>query len=138
MKHVLRIMTVALFAATVMAQAKPDFSGRWTIEPEAKTSEPASGHPRPAPAIWEAGWGTEPCYHPNSRPADSRVYVFFARGDMQPPFAICLYARRNGIEKLCHARTWHSRCKPRKTAWEGDKLIISTTHSLKTRRTASP
>jgi len=129
MNHVLRIITVALFAVTVMAQAKPDFSGRWTSEPEAKTTEPGSGQPSAARVgDMGSGWGTNPTI---TQTADRLTveYMFFARGDMQPPLKF-VYALDGTETKNSVMLGRGIQMQTSKTAWEGDKLIISTTHSF--------
>ena len=137
MNHVLRIITVALFAATVMAQAKPDFSGRWTSEPEAKTTEPGSGQPSAARVgDMGSGWGTNPTI---TQTADRLTveYMFFARGDMQPPLKF-VYAL-DGMETKNSVMLGRGiQMQTSKTTWEGDKLIISTTHSFENPANGQP
>src|SRR6188474_3253997 len=128
MKHVLRIITVALFAATVMAQAKPDFSGRWTSEPEAKPTEQGSAPPAARAGDMGSGWGTTPTI---TQTADRLTveYVFFARGDMQPPLKF-VYALDGTETKNSVMMGRGIQLQTSKTAWDGDKLVITTTHSL--------
>lgn len=128
MKHILRIITVAFLAATVMAQAKPDFSGRWTSEPEVKTMEPGSGPSAARTGDMGSGWGTTPTI---TQTADRLTveYMFFARGDMQPPlrfvYALDGMETKNSVMLGRGVQTQTS-----KTAWDGEKLIITTTHSF--------
>jgi len=136
MKVVLRIMTVALFAATVMGQSRPDFSGRWTIEPEAKTSEPASGPSAARAGDMGSGWGTNPAI---TQTADRLTveYTFFARGDMQPPLRF-VYTLDGTESKNSVMLGRGIQMQTSKTAWEGDKLIISTTHSFENPANGQP
>ena len=137
MKHVLRIITVALFAATVMAQAKPDFSGRWTSEPEAKTTEPGSGQPSAARVgDMGSGWGTNPTI---TQTADRLTveYMFFARGDMQPPLKF-VYALDGTETKNSVMLGRGIQMQTSKTAWEGAKLIITTTHAFENPTNGQP
>ena len=137
MKHVLRIITVALFAATVMAQAKPDFSGRWTSEPEAKTTEPGSGQPSAARVgDMGSGWGTNPTI---TQTADRLTveYMFFARGDMQPPLKF-VYALDGTETKNSVMLGRGIQMQTSKTAWEGAKLIITTTHTFENPTNGEP
>ena len=137
MKHVLRIITVALFAATVMAQAKPDFSGRWTSEPEAKTTEPGSGQPSAARVgDMGSGWGTNPTI---TQTADRLTveYMFFARGDMQPPLKF-VYALDGTETKNSVMLGRGIQMQTSKTAWEGAKLIITTTHTFENPTNGQP
>ena len=137
MKHVLRIITVALFAATVMAQTKPDFSGRWTSEPEAKTTEPGSGQPSAARVgDMGSGWGTNPTI---TQTADRLTveYMFFARGDMQPPLKF-VYALDGTETKNSVMLGRGIQMQTSKTVWEGAKLIITTTHAFENPTNGQP
>src|SRR5262245_26509141 len=78
----LSMLSVMLFAASVTAQTRPDFSGRWTSEPETKTP-PASGGGQAATQVSDmgSGWGT----NINITQATNQLtveYAFFVRGDM--------------------------------------------------------
>ena len=136
MKHVLRIITVALFAATVMAQAKPDFSGRWTSEQEAKTTEPGSAPPAARAGDMGSGWGTNPTI---TQTADRLTveYMFFARGDMQPPLKF-VYALDGTETKNSVMLGRGIQMQTSKSAWEGAKLIITTTHTFENPTNGQP
>jgi hypothetical protein len=81
-------MSVALAGA----QARPDFSGRWTTDPDpaAAAAQPARGAGPGAPgrggqpADVGSGWGSTITV---TQAATSLTveYAFFTRGDMQPP-----------------------------------------------------
>jgi hypothetical protein len=64
-------------------------------------------------------------------------YMFFARGDMQPPlrfvFALDGSETKNSVMMGRGIQTQTS-----KTAWEGDKLVITTTHSFASPETGRP
>jgi hypothetical protein len=64
-------------------------------------------------------------------------YMFFARGDMQPPlrfvFALDGSETKNSVMMGRGVQTQTS-----KTAWEGDKLVITTTHSFARPETGQP
>jgi hypothetical protein len=136
MKHVLRMITVALFAMTVMAQAKPDFSGRWTSEPEAKTTEPGSGPSAARTGDMGSGWGTTPTFTQTAERLTVE-YMFFARGDMQPPLRF-VYALDGAETKNSVMLGRGIQIQTSKTTWEGDKLIISTTHIFDNPATGQP
>jgi len=135
MNLVLRIVTVALFAATVMAQPKPDFSGRWTSEPETKTTAPG-GPAAERSSDMGSGWGTNPTI---TQTADRLTveYVFFARGDMQPPLKF-VYALDGTETKNSVMLGRGIQMQTSKTTWEGDKLIIVTTHSFENPSNGQP
>ena len=136
MKHILRIITVVLFAVTVMAQAKPDFSGRWTIEPEAKTTEPGSGPSAARAGDMGSGWGTNPAI---TQTADRLTveYTYFTRGDMQPPLRF-VYALDGTESKNSVMLGRGIQMQTSKTTWEGDKLIINTTHTFENPANGQP
>ena len=73
-----------------------------------------------------SGWGTII----NVSQDNSRLtveYEFFARGDMQPPLKF-VYAL-NGEETSNSVMMGRGiQAQTSKTSWEGDKLIITTTH----------
>ena len=136
MKLVLRIITVALFAVTVMAQAKPDFSGRWTSEPETKTTESGSGPSTARTGDMGSGWGT----NPTITQTENRLtveYMFFARGDMQPPLRF-VYALDGTETKNSVMLGRGIQTQTSKTAWEGNKLIITTTHAFENPTNGQP
>ena len=136
MKHVLRIITVALFAATVMAQAKPDFSGRWTSEPEAKTTEPGSAPAAARAGDMGSGWGSNITVTQDA----SRLtveYAFFARGDMQPPLKF-VYALDGSETKNSVMMGRGIQVQNSKTAWDGDKLVITRRTRLTHPETGQP
>jgi hypothetical protein len=136
MKHILRIMTVALFAVTVMAQAKPDFSGRWTTEPEATITAPGSGPSAPRSGDMGSGWGTNPAITQTAERLTVE-YTFFARGDMQPPLRF-VYTLDGTESKNSVMLGRGIQMQTSKTTWEGDKLIIRTTHSFENPANGQP
>src|SRR5580765_8563325 len=64
--------------------AKPDFSGRWTIEVAPPAAGAAGGRGGPGRGDMGSGWGSTITIAQDA----SRLtveYVFFGRGDLQPP-----------------------------------------------------
>jgi hypothetical protein len=138
--NILNPAMVVLLSFSAAAQARPDFSGRWTSEPE---SAPAPGDGRqagsrrdgPAAGSQQAGvssgdmgsgWGKTI----NLSQDDRRLrveYEFFARGDMQPPL-IFVYALDGAETKNSVMMGRGIQEQTSKTTWEADKLIITTTH----------
>src|SRR5215471_9046258 len=93
----LSLAAVLFFAGAGVAQVKPDFSGRWTAEPPAVTpagpeqaaAERARGvelrSSDPAPqGDMGSGWGSTITITQDATRLTIE-YVFFRRGDMQPP-----------------------------------------------------
>ena len=130
MKHptkMLSMVMVVLVAISVMAQTKPDFSGRWTSETEPKAPT-ASGGGQERASDMGSGWGA----NLTLTPAAGRLrveYMFFARGDLQPPLKF-VYALDGTETKNSVMMGRGIQAQTSKTAWEGDKLVITTTHSF--------
>jgi hypothetical protein len=137
-------MVLALVSTAVLgAQARPDFSGRWTTDPEpsaAPGGPPAAGGGGQgrggARGDLGSGWGSTITITQN---AESLIvtYAFFGRGDMQPPlkFAYALDGSETtnsvmmgrGIQK-----------QSSKTSWDGSRLVIATTHMMPSPDTGKP
>jgi hypothetical protein len=127
MTNLLSSALVALLTVSATAQSKPDFSGRWTSEPS-PAGEGQRGGSRERIGDMGSGWGSSITI---AQTADRLLveYAFFARGDMQPPlrfvFALDGSETKNSVMMGRGIQTQTS-----KTAWEGDRLIITTTHSF--------
>ena len=139
MKQTLVIAALAAMVSTALGavQAKPDFSGRWTTEPAPAATPAAAGQPGVAPprgggpgrsGDMGSGWG--PTITITQDAAKLTVeYAFFARGDMQPPLRF-VYALDGSESKNSVMMGRGIQLQTSKTAWDGDKLVITTTHSL--------
>ena len=125
----LRMMMIVLAAVNVMAQTKPDFSGRWTSEPETKAPAASGGGQGAAQAgDMGSGWGANLTIAQTANQLTVE-YAFFVRGDMQPPLKF-VYAL-DGVETKNSVMLGRGiQAQTSKTAWEGDKLVIMTTHSF--------
>jgi hypothetical protein len=122
---------VALLAVGATAQTRPDFSGRWTSEPS-----PAGDGQRERIGDMGSGWG------PNitiTQTAERMTveYMFFARGDMQPPLRF-VFALDGSETKNSVMMGRGIQAQTSKTAWEGDKLVITTTYSFGATETGQP
>lgn len=130
MKHpakMLSMVMVVLVAISVIAQTKPDFSGRWTSETDTKAPA-ASGGGQERASDMGSGWGA----NLTLTQAAGRLtveYMFFARTDMQPPLKF-VYALDGTETKNSVMMGRGIQAQTSKTAWEGDKLVITTTHSF--------
>ncbi len=132
----LSITTVLLFAISVMAQTKPDFSGRWTGEPEPAATGGSGGRGAGRSGDMGSGWGT----NITIAQAANRLtveYAFFARGDMQPPLKF-VYALDGAETKNSVMMGRGIQAQTSKTAWDGDKLIITTAHSFENPANGQP
>jgi hypothetical protein len=140
MKHTLAIgaMAAVLTMGLDAAQQKPDFSGRWTTEaapaatpaatqPGAPAAPPRGGGPGRSGDMG-SGWGS-PITITQDAAKLTLEYAFFARGDMQPPLRF-VYAL-DGTESRNSVMMGRGiQLQVSKTSWDGDKLVITTTHSL--------
>jgi len=141
--NALSIATVVLLAVSVTAQTRPDFSGRWTSESEPAATAPGSGGQRGSggrsgerASDMGSGWGSNITI---TQDADRLTveYMFFARGDMQPPlkfvFALDGSETKNSVTMGRGIQTQTS-----KTAWDGAKLVITTAHSFENPANGQP
>lgn len=127
MKHLIKTIgtaMIALLTINMMAQTTPDFSGRWVSEPETKTP---TGGAQSLAGNMGSGWGSNlTITHVASRL--TVTYEFFARGDMQPPLKF-VYALDGSETKNSVMMGRGIQVQTSKAVWEGDKLVITTTHS---------
>lgn len=135
MKPILRMITVALFAATVMAQAKPDFSGRWTVEPEAPPPS-GSGRVGPTTGTMGSGWGSDITIVQNATRLTVE-YAFFVRGDMQPPLKF-VYALDGSQTKNSVMMGRGIQAQTSRATWDNNKLVITTEHAYENPENGEP
>lgn len=64
-------------------------------------------------------------------------YAFFARGDMQPPLKF-VYALDGAETKNSVMMGRGIQAQTSKTAWDGDKLVITTLHSFENPANGQP
>ena len=138
-----RLLVTAIicgFVTTASAQTRPDFSGRWTNEPDPAAAAPATGAGRagapPAAAgprggrsgDMGSGWGSNITIAQDASKLTVE-YAFFGRGDMQPPlkfvYALDGSETRNSVMMGRGIQQTAS-----KTAWQEDKLVITTIHAF--------
>lgn len=143
------LAAIGLFATSVPAQTTTDFSGRWTTEAEQPTGRGTQvagargarggqaqgqrgrrGGGRGRARVGDMGSG----FGPNititqDAAAVTIVYPIFVRGDLQPPltfrYALDGSETTNTVEMGLGIQAQVSR-----TAWEGDSLVITTTHTF--------
>jgi len=119
-------LLAAGWAGAVLAQTKPDFSGRWTTEAP-PTTPPRGGGPGRSGDMG-SGWGSTITIVQDAAKLTVE-YAFFARGDMQPPLRF-VYALDGSESKNSVMMGRGIQTQVSKTAWDGDKLVITTIHSL--------
>ena len=142
---------LAFFAcASVIGQAPPDFSGRWTTDPDPAATAPAQAGPAGAPATGApaagqgprqgapggraasgdmgSGWGSTITITQNAS-AVTVEYSFFARGDMQPPLRFTYdLTGQPSTNTVMMGRGMQSQTS--RTRWDGQSLVIVTTHAF--------
>jgi hypothetical protein len=147
-------LTIALAAAVTLglgAQGKPDFSGRWTSDPDPAAAPAARGGGRAgAPGGARAGgggrgaargdmgsgWGSTITITQNASELTVE-YVFFARGDLQPPlkFVYSLTGSETTNTVMMGRGMQEQRSR---AAWTGNSLVITTTHTFPDPDTGKP
>jgi hypothetical protein len=134
-KIVMRVTMAVVFAAGVVAQTPPDFSGRWVLAPDAPAA-PGQRGGRTAPGTMGSGWGADITVTQDATMLTIE-YAVFARSDMQPPMR--LVYRLNGSESR---NTINMGRGPQEqvsnTAWDGGKLVITTSHRFNAPRGGGP
>lgn len=120
-------LALAMISVSFCASAAPDFSGRWTMaHPPAQ--EAGRGGAAVARGDMGSGWGSTLTIAQEGLRLTVE-YEFFTRGDMQGPlrfvYALDGSETRNSVMLGRGAQQQVSR-----TAWEGDKLVITTVHSF--------
>ena len=120
----IRAAAVALLAAGVNAQAAPDFSGKWTLVPDA----PAEGVDS-RPGTMGSGWGAAITVTQDATTltVEYQPYVTY---DMQRPLKFVYLL--NGPESRNTINTGRGpQDQISKVAWAGSSLVITTTHSFR-------
>lgn len=119
-------------------QARPDFSGRWTVEAPAAPAGPRGGGAaaRPASGNLGSGWGSTITVA-QTPGALTVEYAFFTRGDMQPPLKFTFAL--DGTETKNTVMMGHGfQVERSKAAWEGQSLVIATLHDYRDPSTGKP
>lgn len=140
--NLLSVAVVVLLAVSVTAQTRPDFSGRWSSEPEPTPTGGVGqtgaapgggagqrvGGGRGASGDMGSGWGSNITVTQDTNRLTVE-YAFFTRGDMQPPLKF-VYALDGSETKNSVMMGRGIQVQTSKTAWDGDKLAIATVHTF--------
>jgi hypothetical protein len=127
------LAALSILAADAAAQQHRDFSGEWSV----REAEPAArgGRGGPPPDMG-SGWGRSITI---AQSVDTLIveYEFFSRGDLQPPLKF-RYALDGSIttNSVMMGRGIQERTS--RAMWEGETLIITTTHAFDSPRTGRP
>lgn len=138
-------IAMAAFAHAGHAQTRPDFSGRWTTD--APTAAPASGEGQrgaggrgggrgggggrgrgAARGDLGSGWGSNITVTQDTATLTVE-YVFFARGDIQPPLRF-IYPVDGSERTNTVMMGWGIQEQRSRSAWRADTLVITTTHTF--------
>jgi hypothetical protein len=151
---VLSALALLCLGGSVAAQARPDYSGRWTSVPDPATQDArgagrgeaggaraarggrAGGGRGAAAGDMGSGWASTITI---TQDAAQLVveYTFFTRGDMQPPLRF-EYAL-NGSPTRHGVRMGRGVQEQSSTAmWEGDRLVLTTLHTYTNPQTGEP
>jgi hypothetical protein len=135
----LMVFVLACVSAGVAAQtptpAKPDFSGRWTLDTTPAPGAPGGGRGG-GRGDMGSGWGSTITITQDAGRLTVE-YVFFGRGDLQPPLKF-VYALDGSETKNSVMMGRGVQEQVSKTAWEGDTLVITTTHRFTDPATGKP
>jgi len=123
------------FSIVAAAQAKTDFSGRWTSDPD-PAAAPARGTAGGGRGDMGSGWGS-PITVTQDGTRLTVEYAFFGRGDMQPPLKF-VYALDGSETKNSVMMGRGMQVQTSHTAWDGAKLKITTLHMLADPATGKP
>jgi hypothetical protein len=125
---VTRVAAAVFLAASLAAQTVPDFSGRWTLAPDAPATPTERGG-RTASGTMGSGWGSDITVRQDATTLTIE-YAPFARSDMQPP--IKLVYLLNGSESRNTINMGRGPQEQRSTvALDGSKIVITTLHSFR-------
>jgi hypothetical protein len=134
--YALSTAVVVLFAGGAGAQPVSDFSGRWAAAPDQGAGAGRAGRGAAALGNPGSGWGNE---FTVTQDAERLVVqtAYFTPRDMQPPLR--LVYRLDGSEgKNAVMLGRGTQEQTAKVAWDGGKLVITTTHHFRDPRTGQP
>jgi len=136
------VLPAGVLSITLAAQPKPDFSGQWTSAPAPAAvgeggQRGARGGGRGARSgDMGSGWGS-PLTITQDEARLTVEYVFFARGDLQPPLRFVY--NLDGTETTNAVTMGRGLQEQRSTAaWQGSTLVITTAFPFTNPDTGEP
>jgi hypothetical protein len=150
----LSVFAIAFVSNEAAAQARPDFSGRWTTEPEASADDQGRGQAaqgqrgqrggrggrggrgRGPTGDMGSGWGPTITIAQEANTL-AVEYVFFGRGDLQPPLRFT-YALDGSETKNRVMMGRGIQEQTSRAAWEGSNLVITTVHDFTNPQNGQP
>jgi hypothetical protein len=146
------IATSAFLTLSLHAQARPDFSGRWTTDPDpaaVQAADPAgaargaagqrgrgAGGGRGGRGDMGSGWGSTIAITQEAARLTVE-YAFFSRGDMQPPMRL-IYPLDDAETKNTVMMGQGMQVQTSRSQWDGDRLIVTTSHTFTNPETKKP
>jgi hypothetical protein len=149
------VTMVALAGAVVAARAqsaqttqagapgRPDFSGRWTTDPDPAVAAPPGGAGRgQGPGAGRgrgdmgSGWGS-PITITQDATQLTVQYAFFGRGDMQPPLKFA-YALDGSETRNSVMMGRGVQVQVSTSSWDAERLVIATVHTFADPGTGKP
>jgi hypothetical protein len=125
LRALVSVVVLTACASGVLAQTRPDFSGRWTSDTDPATVVPAAGRGAQRGDMG-SGWGSTITVTQDAKVVTVE-YAFFGRGDMQPPLRFT-YALDGSETKNTVMMGHGMQVETSKTAWDAAKLVITTSH----------
>jgi hypothetical protein len=129
----LAVSSATLHVSVAAAQARPDFSGRWSsgpapVAPSARDAAADRSAAGPPPADVGSGWGRTITITQDER-AIAIEWAVFSTYDMQPPlrFVYALDGSETANAVMMGRGVQRQRSR---TQWAGDSLVITTTHAF--------
>ncbi len=126
-----RLAVILFFASHASAQTPPDFSGKWTIVPEATPSGTAMGSAPPtlsAQGNMGSGWPADIQFTQDASTLTLQ-YTYFHPREVQPPFVL-KYALDGSQSRNTLNLGRGPQDQVSKTSMEGNSLVITTTHAF--------
>ena len=120
-----------LVSAGLGSQARPDFSGKWTLDaPGVATTPAVPGTPAAAavPGDMGSGWGSTITIEQDAQRL-SVEYVFFSRYDLQPPLRF-VYSLDGSEGRNVVSMGRGEQLESSRARWDGQTLIITTVHQV--------
>jgi hypothetical protein len=121
------VATLATLVAGAPAsgQERPDFSGRWTTGPAPDMRGRRAG----PPGDMGSGWGPDIVVRQDAETLTVEALIF-APGDLQPPLTY-RYPLSQGAHAVNRILMGHGIQElPTTTRWDGDRLVLTTTHTF--------
>lgn len=129
-------LLMSVFGGSGQQPARPDFSGKWTVQPAAAPAPSTQQRAPSTPGDLGSGWGSTITIAQTASELTVE-YAFFTRGDMQPPirhiFALDGRETKNTVMMGRGFQTERS-----KAAWDGASLVITTLHDYFDPATGKP